>query len=378
MLNGRRGLVGLVVVGAALVGASAPAPAVAATSNTWTVTGDNVAAPGYQRAVRLSNGRVLALGGQGVLAELYDPATGTWSRAASMNRSRTWPTATVLTDGRVLVAGGASPDASTVEASAEIYDPAANRWTLTGSMTVGRLAHTATLLRSGKVLVAGGEARVLTPYGYYELIGTATAELYDPATGRWQATGSMSEARYWFTATLLADGTVLAASAGPTDVYDPRTGAWTPTAPLPRDIDSIAAVRLRDGRVLSIGGVRGSTTAAEIYDPASRTWQTAASLNYDRYYNPFPAVLLADGRVLVAGGVSSYDYGARAAEIWDPAVGFWTLTPLMFNARQNPAAVLLADGRVLVEGSAEADVYCDNEGGGCEFGPTHSTELYTP
>jgi hypothetical protein len=168
---------------------------------------------------------------------------------------------------------------------------------------------------------------------------------------------------------------VLVADYGETDLYDPATGRFTATAPLPPDIDAITAVRLLDGRVLSTGGSRGSTTAAQIYVPCTRTWQAAASLNWSRYYEPWGAVLLDDGRMLVVGGTSS----SKIAETWDPELGFWTNTGPLFNARtSNFGLVRLNDGRVLVNGGAEPDGWCDNEGGGCEVGPTHPAEIYTP
>jgi hypothetical protein len=347
---------------------AAAAPSTAAAGNTWTIAADNVQAPGYQSAILLRDGRVLAVGGQGALAELFDPVTGAWSAAASMNRSRAYATATLLPSGQVLVAGGF--DGSTPLASAELYDPEANRWTLTGSMATGRLLHGAALLADGRVLVAGGRVA-----GSYYTTQTATAELYDPATGRFTATGPMTRSRAVFTLTPLQDGTVLAADYGQTDLYDPQAGRFTPTAPLPPDIDSITAVRLRDGRVLSVGGARGNTTAAEIYVPTTRTWQAAASLNWSRYLAPWGSVLLADGRVLVVGGSGSL----RFAETWDPQAGFWTNTGPLFNARTSGfGLVRLDDGRVLVDGGAQPDEWCDNEGGGCEVGPVHPAEIYTP
>src|SRR5262245_16705227 len=162
----------LPAVAVALV--SMAAPASAASSNTWTVTGDPVQAPGYQTATVLGDGRVLAVGGQGTKAELYNPATGRWSVAASMSVSRAYATATLLRSGQVRVAGGV--DGSLPLASAELYNPATNRWTPTGSMTNGRLQHSATLLGNGTVLVAGGQVNTLTQWGYYQL-PSATAEI---------------------------------------------------------------------------------------------------------------------------------------------------------------------------------------------------------
>src|SRR5256885_6541672 len=175
----------------------------------------------------------------------------------------------------------------------------------------------------------------------------------------------MTKPRSIFTTTLLRDGTVLTADNGATDLFNPSTGRFTATAVLPTDTDSYAAVLLSDGRVLSIGGVRGSTSAAEIYVPATHTWQTAASLTEDRYYQPISAVLLADGRVLVAGGDS---YG-KTGDLWDPAAGFWTPTGPLFNARtSNFGMVRLGHGTVLLEGAASPDVFCPSEGGGGNLG----------
>jgi hypothetical protein len=350
--------------------AALSAPASAATSNTWTTVANNAQAPGYQTATVLPDGRVLAVGGQGTKAELFNPATGAWSVAATMNRSRSYATAILLSSGKVLVAGGF--DGTAPLASAELYDPATNRWTLTGTMTVGRLEHSAAMLASGKVLIAGGRVQ-----GAGYTVQTASAEVYDPATGLFAATGSMTKARYVFTLTPLLDGTVLAADSGQTDLYNPTSGTFAATGALPTDTDAISAVRLTDGRVLAVGGVRGSTTASEIYNPGTLTWQAAASLNYDHVYAPWNEVLLADGRVLVVGGFSGSD--AHVAEVWDPAAGFWTLTGQMANARgANFGTVLLPDGRVFVDGGSALETFCDNEGGDCFTEPLQTTEIFTP
>jgi Kelch motif len=346
-------------------------PAAAAASNTWITAADNVQASGYQTATVLPDGRVLAVGGQGSKAELFSPATGAWRAAVSMNRPRAYATATLLPGGKVLVAGGF--DGTAYLASAELYDPATNRWTLTGTMTVARLQHSATLLAGGKVLIAGGKV----PGSYYTN-PTATAELYDPATGTFTATGAMSQPRSVFTLTLLLDGTVLAAEWGPTDLYDPATGTFTPTALLPTDIDAYSAVRLNDGRVLAVGGARGSTSAATIYHPATHlAGRGQPQLRPLR--RPWNEVLLADGRVLVVGGFGCCVYNPHVAEVWDPAAGFWTLTGPMANARGTTfGTVRLNDGRILVNGGSAPYTWCDAEAGECYTEPTYTTEIYTP
>jgi hypothetical protein len=156
---------------------------------------------------------VLVAGGLGssgdalASAELYDPATGTWSATTSLNTARTFHTATLLANGQVLVAAGdGSPPAFDSLASAELYDPATGDWTATGALNTARGEHTATLLPDGKVLVAAGE----TPGGLL-----TSAELYDPTAGSWSATASLNTARANHTATLLADGKVLVAGGFP-------------------------------------------------------------------------------------------------------------------------------------------------------------------
>ena len=158
-------------------------------SGTWTATGSLATARDDHTATLLPNGKVLVAGGydgSGTLAsaELYDPASGTWTATGSLATARYRHTATLLPNGKVLVAGGS--DNSGALASAELYDPASGTWTATGSLATARDCHTATLLPNGKVLVAGG----------FDGSGSlASAELYDPASGTWTATGSLATAR---------------------------------------------------------------------------------------------------------------------------------------------------------------------------------------
>jgi hypothetical protein len=176
-------------------------------TRTWRYTGNLNNAHGGT-ATLLPNGKVLVLGGASVdvrnSAELYDPATETWSVTGNLNTGRWYAhTATLLQDGRVLVAAGSEGGDDVLE-SAELYDPVTGTWTHTGDLNIDRGAHTATLLPNGKVLVAGG-----FDYFYGSL---DSAELYDPATGSWSVSGSLNTARSGHTSTLLANGKVLVAA----------------------------------------------------------------------------------------------------------------------------------------------------------------------
>ena len=147
--------------------------------------------------------------------ELYNPATGRWTATCRMTTARASHTATLLPNGEVLVSGGvsngSSPWAPSCTSSAELYNPSTGQWTTTGSMTKPRATHTATLLDNGSVLVTGAFCKV----GSGSVYPDNTAELYDPSTGIWKATGSMNVARVYTAATLLPNGQVLIAGGNP-------------------------------------------------------------------------------------------------------------------------------------------------------------------
>src|SRR5208283_3128535 len=157
----------------------------------------------------LADGRVLITGGLDSSgdplssAEIFDPAKGTYSTTGSMKTTRFGHTATLLGNGKVLVAGG-NPS-SIGEGTAELFDPATGIFTAAGNMNAQRTGHTATLLKDGKVLVVGGAVFVnpdAFPFqrGVWESI--QTAELFDPASGTFTPTGSLQTARTTHTATL--------------------------------------------------------------------------------------------------------------------------------------------------------------------------------
>ena len=237
-------------------GISSSSPLYNAPNNTWS---ENYTFPGSigPTATRLPSGQVLVTGGRGTQGDLarallYDPASNTWSAAASLATARAYHTATLLPSGQVLVVGGVSTYGPL--ASAELYDPASNTWSAAASLATARAYHTATLMPSGQVLAVGGYSDGQS--GGYQ----ASAELYDPASNTWRAAASLATARTSHTATLLPSG-----------------------------------------QVLVVGGYNGGYQAsAELYDPASNTWRAAASLASARAYHT--ATLLPFGQVLVVGG----------------------------------------------------------------------------
>jgi len=351
-----------------LVGAAATLPALAARPGTWTPTGNVKSNRIFNAMALLQNGQALVAGGHVInlsgkittiaSAELYSPTTNKWQYTGSLNAARESFTATLLTNGQVLAAGGLYDDpvkGPIALSSAELYNPITGRWTITGSLHTARWNHTATLLPDGEVLVAGGE----TFDHAHKIISFASAELYNPTTGRWTATGSLKQARYEQTATLLHTGLVLVAGGNTgifvglasAELYNPATGRWTPT-------DSMTTVRrgntmtlLQSGQVLVAGGADGSGTllaSAELYNPATGIWSLTGNMPHP--LDQFSATLLQNGQVLAAGG---YDGGFIAdAELYQPATGAWTPTGSMTRPHALQSSVLLQNGEVLIAGGA--------------------------
>ncbi len=340
-------------------------------------------------ATLLANGNVLVAGGTvyevknssfvavpEYRTDLYDSLSGQWSATGNLNTRRSDHLAVRLTTGKVLIVGGWQ--GTTPLSSAELYDPASGIWSATGSLSVARGFATATLLADGRVLVAGG----VDSYGLSAEL--ATAELYDPATGAWSPTGSMNSPRQSPSATLLPGGKVLVAGGlyewpRPNDIapkpgavlrsaeiYDPATGNWTATGSLvtPRVVHS--ATLMNNGKVLVTGGGReeypfdhhNGVDKTEMYDPATGQWSAAANLNVPRFGHA--ATLLSNGGVLVSGGGDG-DVAPDNAEIFDPVSGNWSSSPALKAAHWGLTATLLANGTVLVTG-----------------GPTAQTELFDP
>ena len=313
-------------------------------------------------ATLLLDGRVLVAGGSGdgeagalSSAELYDPGRESWAPTGSMIDARNYGTATRLLDGRVLRTGPIATDGPSLVVSTGLYDPGSGSWTATGNMATARILYTATLLLDGRVLVTGGADN---PIGFGAL---ASAELYDPGSGTWTTTGTMIEARVGHSATLLPDGRVLVAGGwdgggeggepqttsslpfASAELFDPRTGTWTATRMMDEGRFKHTGTLLSDGTVLVAGG--GALASAELYDSVSGSWTATGAMLTSR--QSYPATLLLDGTVLVSGNDAQ-----GSAEIYDPGSRSWAAIADMDPGRGGHSATLLPDGTVLVTGGA--------------------------
>jgi prolyl-tRNA editing enzyme YbaK/EbsC (Cys-tRNA(Pro) deacylase) len=312
----------------------------------------------FHTATSLQDGTVLLVGGQSndsgfgglASAEIYNPTTDAFTLTQSMSLARCCNTAALLNNGKVLIAGGTTSVAvggSDDTSEAELYDPATGTFTVTSSMEVQRIGHTATTLQNGKVLIAGGAncASTCTTFN--------NAELYDPVSGTFSPTGNMTGPRQYHTATLLQNGQVLIAGGydgtsvlGSTELYNPVTGAFTAGPAMNALRELFSATSLSDGRVLLAGGVNQTAvplSSADIYDSTNNTITATGNLNIGR--DSHTATLLTNGQVLVAGFQGQ-------AELYNPSTGTFTLTASLNAPRFDHTANLLPNGKVLIAGGS--------------------------
>lgn len=352
-----------------------PAPGNAAAGG-WRETAAMADSRFYHTATLLGDGRVLVAGGQRDTeeypdcldgCEIYDPSGEAWLPAEKLPGVRSLHTATLLRDGRVLAAGG--QDRFGEIRSCCIYDPAAGTWTAAADLRDHRMGHTATLLGDGRVLVAGG----LATWGNAK----TGAEIFDPPSGTWSPAGDMKWPRGWHTATLLPDGRVLVfggwSGRGPqntAEIFDPLSGTWSETSfPEGRPLYSHTATLLpaHGGMVLVAGENTngGDRKAVHVYSVATNAWFRDFTAMIERR-NEHTATLLPDGTVLLAGGVCTAGY-ARS-ERFDPSTLKFVDAGPMAVRSSGHTATLLPGGTVLVAGGR-------NRSGS---GPLSRAEIYSP
>lgn len=350
-------------------------------SGQWTLTGRLNTPRTGQAATLLADGRVLVAGGLHAgsalaSAELYDPRSGMWTRTGDLQVGRAATSAVLLPDGRVLIAGGCTGSCDTPTASVEIYDPASATWSETGPLNTPRYFHSTTVLPNGLVLVAGGCDGPACAHR------TTSAELYDPNAGTWTPAGSLHDARSQQSATLLASGKVLVAGGqgatkvlASSEIYNPATGKWAVAGNLQMARFRHTATLTADGKVLAGGGRGGPFGAilcsAELFDPATATWTLTTTMR--KMVENHTAVRLQNGQILAAGGDAVRVVNGQLVKIirsqsklYDLATSKWTLSGALNRARTGHTATLLPDGRVLVVGGSN------------HRGELASAELYAP
>ena len=340
----------------------------AQTPGTFTATGNMTTPREWHTATLLANGKVLIVGGSQsrypqedtILdsAELYDPSTGTFAATSSMTAPRSGHTATLLADGRVLIAGGYGPG-RIIAKRAELYDPSTGTFTATGNLTTGKVAQAAALMSNGKVLVAEGGGSCGTPD--VSLCPTAeSAELYDPDSGTFAATGAYTGAAPTGvdSATLLSDGRVLLNGSKGfgawAEIYDPVAGTFTLTGTpsLGAWGDYVdTATLLTKGQVLFAGSTEFDMPAdAEVYESATGTFTRIGHAIASHEFSA--ATLLPDGTVLITGSQLLAGAADESAELYNPASGKFVSAGNMTAPRFGHTTTLLPDGTVLIAGGA--------------------------
>ena len=332
-------------------------------------------------------GFVLLAGGQGngqfalASAELFDPSKNLFAAASSMKDAREEHTATVLPGGKILVAGGEGATGRALS-SAELYDPIRGAFSVVASkMDTARAQHTATLISGcncpadGKILIAGGRSATGS-------LGATlrNAELYDPVTGKFIATGAMKATRARHSATLIASGPLagnVLIAGGTSDesggdvataeLYDPATGQFASTGRMSTPRENHSATWLSPsvvsgplaGNVLVAGGgdASAASDSAEVFNPQTAAFSPVGAMSTARTLQS--AVLLAGGKVLIAGGQSSDTEFLQSAELFDPAHATFAATGTMQNLHAGATATVLENGDALIAGgrSSFADLY---------------------
>jgi hypothetical protein len=301
-----------------------------------------------------SGGKFLIAGGDTNSADVYDPAGNSVTGTGSMAFPRTYATATALgSSGKVLITGGLNASGVAL-LTAEVYNPSTGIFTATANtMSVQRAQHTATPLSDGRVLIVGGAANGG---------GTASAEIYDPLTNAFTPAANMAGTRWYHSATLLNDGRVLVVGGNTTppfvmpngEVYNPISNTWTPTSGATQALRAQhSAFLLPDGRVMVVGGTRfypALEPITEIYDPLTNQLTPGPSLVVPRR-NP---VVVNN---LILGGTASDAFGQDGladVERYNPITETFSYAGNLMVKRNLHTAVPIGGGKVAVIGGYNA------------------------
>ncbi|AUX29635.1 uncharacterized protein SOCE836_017260 [Sorangium cellulosum] len=334
----------------------------------WAAAGSMTRPRFNHRAVRLLDGRVLLIDGDGGVGstEFYDPATDTFAPAGAMTDDRSAFGVTLLADGRVLVTSGYSWTSRRIAApvdTAEVFDPASNTWTAVASLPHWRAGHDAPLLADGRVVIPGADG----------------VQFYDPIADTWTVGAAPVIEGCCDTATLLPSGKILVTATNLYDtnqaaIYDPTDDTWSPAAEMGEGNDYEATL-LPDGRVLAVAVYGMADRNVEVYDPAADRWSFVPGLPNTlraprdaegRVNLPLQeraVTVLQDGRVLVSGGMEEFyencapwgdcyynrEY-SNATYLYDPSTDRWTAGPSLSVERSGHSATALLDGSVLIAG----------------------------
>jgi hypothetical protein len=349
-----------------------------AQAGTFTTTGSLNTPRYYHTATLLPNGKVLLAGGYSnavgtplATAELYTPSTGTFSYTGSLRTGREMHTATPLSNGEVLIAGGITgATSSTATFTAELYNPANGQFSYTGNLNTARYNASATLLSNGQVLLTGGD----NSSGF----ALSSAELYDPVSGKFSyTTGSLNTARDKHSATLLGNGEVLIGgvpsglspglnNVSSLELYNPNTGTFSVVTGSSGIFYGLPAL-LGNGNVLFLGF---STFNSELYNTTTGTVSSAKSYasGFTGFYTQ---TLLYDGTLLIAGGESSGG-STNVAQLYTYGTGATSSTGSLKYGRAVHTATLLGNGQVLIAGGVAGA--CGR--GGCQWNMVAPGELY--
>jgi len=304
-----------------------------------------------------------------------------WVTAAVMKQTRTNYTTTLLTSGKVLVIGGSDPSTGGARSTAEIWDPATDTWTLVKSMSAARASHSAALLKDGRVLAAHGAS-------------TPSAEIYAPGTDTWTVAAAPASLAFGASAIVLSDGTVwtevgrydpsgdkwtaVASSSVPhwaflplgtkiaafgasdatkgLEIYDPATNTWTFGAGMGAARVAVTGVLAPSGKLLAFGGTDLTSyfSTAEAYDPSSGTWSAIAPMSAQ--CTTRPAAVLTSGRVLMIGGTNEITRDNYAPEVYDPVTNTWAGPGAKVTAPYETLTAISGD-RALLSSATSSQIF---------------------